>query len=140
MKKKKKNITLNDIIISNEKNSNSNKKKIKELEENILSLKSKINELEKNKDKDKITTLKSGEKIIALVFKSTKGEIHKTISCKNTDTFVRIEEKIYNEYPKYKDYNTYLTVNKGKVIRRFKTIDENKIKDGNTIIINKYDK
>ena len=42
------------------------------------------------------------------------------------------------KYTQYKDYNTYLTVN-GNVIKRFKTIDENKIKDGNTIIINIYD-
>ena len=60
------------------------------------------------------------------------------IPCKNTDTFVKIEEKIYNEYPKYKDYNTYLTVN-GNVIKRFKTLEENGIKSGNIIIVNIYD-
>ena len=115
-----------------------NIKRIKELEEIILSLNSKINKLENNQDKDKVASLKSGEEIVALFFTSEKQDIHRPISCKNTDTFAKIEEKIYNEYPKYKDYNTYLTVN-GNVIKRFKTIDENKIKDGNTIIINIYD-
>ena len=52
-----------------------------------------------------------------------------------TDTFNKIEEKIYNEYPEYKDFNINFTVN-GNKIKRYKTIDENKIKDGNIIIIN----
>jgi len=117
---------------------NSNIKKIKELEETINSLNSKINNLNYNIDKDKITSIKSGEEIIALFFTSINQVVHRPISCKNTDTFVRIEEKIYNEYPQYKDYNTYLTVN-GKVIKRFKTLEENNIKDGNIIIINIYD-
>ena len=127
---------LNDKIKLYENNNNI--KKIKELEEIVLSLNSKINKLENNQDKDKVITLKSGEEIVALFFTSEKQDIHRPISCKNTDTFAKIEEKIYNEYPKYKDYNTYLTVN-GNAIKRFKTIDENKIKDGNTIIINIYD-
>ena len=128
---------LNDKIKLYENNNNI--KKIKELEEIVLSLNSKINKLENNQDKDKVITLKSGEEIVALFFTSEKQDIHRPISCKNTDTFAKIEEKIYNEYPKYKDYNTYLTVN-GNAIKRFKTIDENKIKDGNTIIINIYEK
>ena len=127
---------LNDKIKLYE--NNGDVKKIKELEEIIISLNSKINKLENNTDKDKVTTLKSGEEIVALFFTSEKQDIHRPISCKNTDTFAKIEEKIYNEYPQYKDYNTYLTVN-GNVIKRFKTIDENKIKDGNTIIINIYE-
>ena len=132
----KKNKELNDKIELYE--NNSNRKKIKELEEKILSLTSRINKLENSNDKDKVTTLKSGEKIVALFFTSVNGEIHRPISCKNTDTFAKIEEKIYDENPKYKDYNTYLTFN-GNVIKRFKTIEDNKIEDGNTIIINIYD-
>ena len=127
---------LNDKIKLYE--NNDNVKKIKELEEIIASLNSQINDLKNNTNKDKITNINSGEEIVALFFTSSNQDIHRPISCKNTDTFVKIEEKIYNEYPQYKDYNTYLTVN-GNVIKRFKTIDENKIKDGNTIIINIYD-
>ena len=127
---------LNDKIKLYE--SNDNVAKIKKLEEIIVSLNSQINDLKNNTNKDKITNIKSGEEIVALFFTSANQDIHRPISCKNTDTFVKIEEKIYNEYPQYKDYNTYLTVN-GNVIKRFKTIDENKIKDGNTIIINIYD-
>ena len=88
---------LNDKIKLYENNNNI--KKIKELEEIVLSLNSKINKLENNQDKDKVTTLKSGEEIVALFFTSEKQDIHRPISCKNTDTLAKIEEKIYNEYP-----------------------------------------
>ena len=110
-------------------------KKIKDLEE-IINLKNiEINSLKNNNE---ITYIKPGEKIIAIFFTSNGEDIQRPISCKNTDTFVKIEEQIYNEYPQYKEYNTYLTVN-GNIIDRFKTLNENGIKDGNIIIVNIYD-
>ena len=48
------------------------------------------------------------------------------MACKNTNIIARLEEKLYNEYPNYKDYHTYLTVN-GIVVKRFKTLEENGI-------------
>ena len=114
---------LNDKIKLYE--NNDNEQKIKKLEEIIKSLNSQINDLKNN----------SREEIIAILFKSLDENIQRPISCKMTDTFIQIEEKIYNEYPEYKDFNTYFTVN-GNEIERNKTIDENKIKDGNIIIIN----
>ena len=136
---------LNDKLKICENSNNENNKKIKEMEKKIREMekiiKSKnleINKLKSNNDKNKITNIEAGEEIIAIFFTSVHQDIHRPISCKNTDTFVKIEEKIYNEYPKYKDYNTYLTVN-GNVIKRFKTLEENGIEDGNTIIVNIYD-
>ena len=82
--------------------------------------------------------IKNSQNNINLFFTSISQDIKKSISCKNTDTISKIEEKIYDEYPKYKDYNTYLTGN-GNIIKRFKTIEENGIKEGNNILINKYD-
>ena len=122
---------LNDKLKIYEKNSNDLKALIKLKD-------SEINNLKNNYDKNEITNIKSGEKIIAIFFTSTHQDIHRPISCKSTDVFVKIEEKIYNEYPKYKDYNTYLTVN-GNAIKRFKTLEENGIEDGNIIIVNIYD-
>ena len=60
------------------------------------------------------------------------------MKCKPSDLISRLEEQLYNEYPKYKDYNTYLTVN-GNIIKRFKSLDENGIKNGNSITVNIYD-
>ena len=129
---------LNDKIKIYENTNNENIKKIKEMEKLIKSKNLEINKLKNNNDKNKITSIETEEEIIAIFFTSIHQDIHRPISCKNTDTFVKIEEKIYNEYPKYKDYNTYLTVN-GNVIKRFKTLEENGIEDGNTIIVNIYD-
>ena len=59
---------------------------------------------------------------------------HYAVVCKNTDLFIRLEEKLYNEYPDFKNYETYFEV-KTKRIKRFKTLDENKIKNGDVINI-----
>ena len=130
---------LNDKIKKYENSNYEYIKKIKELEELIKSKNSEINNLKNNNDTNKIVNIESKEEKIAIFFTSVDQNIYRPISCKNTDTFVKIEEKIYNEYPEYKDYNTYLTIN-GNVINRLKTLEENGIKDGNTIIVNIYDK
>jgi chromosome segregation ATPase len=110
---------LNDKqkICENSNNENNKKikemeKKIKEMEKIIKSKNLEINKLKSNNDKNKnkIINIEAGEEIIAIFFTSVHQDIHRPISCKNTDTFAKIEEKIYNEYPKNKDYNTYLTV------------------------------
>ena len=123
--------------LNNEKESLNNR--IKEIE-NLINFKN--NELynlrARLNNNNTILNINPGEQIIAVNFVSLSQDIHKPIACKNTDIVSRLEESLYNDYPKYKDLNTYLTVN-GNVIKRFKTIDENKIKDGNTIIINTYD-
>ena len=52
--------------------------------------------------------------------------INYCLPCKNTDLFVRLEEKLYQDFPQFKDYETYFEV-KTRRIKRFKTLDENKI-------------
>ena len=81
-----------------------------------------------------ITSIKPGEKVISVNFVSQGNQdiFNYSLPCKNTDLFVRLEEKLYNEYPKYKNYETYFEV-KTKRIKRFKTLDENKIKNGDVI-------
>ena len=66
---------------------------------------------------------------------SVDQSIHYPITCNENDSIVKLEEEVYNEYPKYKEFNTFLTVN-GSPIKRFKTIKENGIKKGNAIIVN----
>ena len=55
-----------------------------------------------------------------------------SLPCKNTDLFVRLEEKLNNDYPQLKDKETYFLVN-GNRIKRFKTLDENHIKSNDII-------
>ena len=45
---------------------------------------------------------------------------------------MRLEEKLNNDFPNLKDQETYFIVN-GNRIKRFKTLDENKIKVNDVI-------
>ena len=88
------------------------------------------------KDDIGITSIKPGEVVLAISFVSMGNQDigHYAVVCKNTDLFVRLEEKLYNDYPQFKNYETYFEV-KTKRIKRFKTLDENKIKNGDVINI-----
>ena len=79
--------------------------------------------------------IKPGEKPIAALFISSDQKITYAISCKNTTPFVRIEEKLYEEYPEYKDTENHF-IHNGNEIKRFKTVEENNIKTGKPIILN----
>ena len=83
-----------------------------------------------------VPTLKPGEKIIAINFVSMGIQDigHFNLICKNTDLFIRLEERLYNEFPRFKNYDTFFEV-KGKRIKRFKTIKENKIENNDIINI-----
>jgi hypothetical protein len=126
------------LIIEN----NNLKNLIQKYEITIKSLKDEINkkniEIEKyNLDKqsdDYITSLKPGEKIMCINFVSmgTNDIGHYALACKNTDLFVKLEERLYNDFPQFKNYETYFEVNTRR-IKRFKTLEENNIKNKNII-------
>ena len=106
-------------------------------------LKIKLQNIERNIQKyatdkygDNIIT-KPGERLLAINFMPLDQSFIKPMICKNTDTLAMLEQKIYNEYTQFKEYHTYLTVG-GELIKRFKTIDENGIKDSSSIVINFY--
>ena len=81
-----------------------------------------------------ITELKEGEVIISVVFVSMgRQDIQNySLPCKNTDLFVDLERQLYEDYPEYKNYETYFEVNTRRILR-FKTIEENNIRS-NAII------
>ena len=60
--------------------------------------------------------------------------INYAMACKNTDLFIKLEERLYNDFPKYKNYQTFFKVDV-KGILRFKTIEENGIKNNDIISI-----
>ena len=51
---------------------------------------------------------------------------------------MRLEEQLYEEYPEYKEFDVYFTV-KGDKIKRFKSIEENKLKNKDKILLNIFD-
>ena len=60
-------------------------------------------------------------------FLSTNNEINYPIVWGETDLISRPEEELYNEFPHFKEFNTFLTC-KCIALNRFKTIKENNIK------------
>ena len=115
------------------------KNKIKSLENDLIKKNNEIQQLlsqNNNKDKYEITSIKPGEKIMSINFVSMGNQEigHYGLVCKNTDIFVREEERLYEDFPNFKKYETYFEVN-GKRIKRFQTLSENNIKDKDIINI-----
>ena len=94
-----------------------------------------ISQLNKKND-NSVTSIKPGERIIAVNFVSmgTNDIGHYSLICKNTELFVRLEERLYEDFPQFKNYETFFEVNTRR-IKRFKTLDENNIKSKDLINI-----
>ena len=116
------------------------KDKIKKLENELNKKNKEIQQLlEKNKNikvKFKISSINTGEEIIGLNFVSMGNQDigHYNLVCKNVDLFVRLEERLYEDFPQSKEYETYFEVN-GKRIKRFKSLEQNNIKTNDIINI-----
>ena len=67
--------------------------------------------------------------IMCVNFISSDQNVHFAASCLKTDTFAEIEEKLYKQYPQYRETNNSFLAN-GTQVLRFKTIAENKIGNG----------
>ena len=76
--------------------------------------------------------------LMTVIFYSTDHKIHYSLICKKTDKFMNLENKLYEIYPKYKEFENYFLVN-GQKINRFKTLEENKIKNSQVITLTQYD-
>ena len=59
---------------------------------------------------------------------------HYSLACKNTDRFIKLEEKLNDDFKQLNNYETYFMVN-GQRIKRFKTLDENNIKSNDIVTI-----
>ena len=62
-------------------------------------------------------------------FISSDQNVHYAVACLKRNTFAEIEEKLYQQYPKYRETNNSFLAN-GTEVLRFKTISENKIGNG----------
>ena len=74
--------------------------------------------------------------IIVVTFISTDGRINHGIQCLKTDLFAEVEEKLYKIYNTFRETNNIFIVN-GNIIKRFKTMSENNIKNGDKIQLQK---
>ena len=76
----------------------------------------------------------SGEKIMSIIFMSFDKNIICSFICKNTDIFNILENKFYEKYSKYKGFDNIFYSN-GRKIDKYKSLDENKIKNNDIITI-----
>ena len=131
-------------MIKEEKIKNENlNKKIKELQNmsnnnlkkaNIIELQ---NEIELFK---KYCNFSELEKLISIRFISSDQDIDYPIITKNSDKFLKLENILYDKYPKYMETENYFLVG-GKKIFRNKTLEQNNIKNNDiiTLVINTLD-
>ena len=99
------------------------------------------------KDKnEEINNLKSrfpfelgeNEELMSVIFISTDSSIHHSIICKNTDLFTKIEEQLYQNYPKYRYLENYFVANGNKIIK-YISMKENNIKNSDVIELHIFD-
>ena len=146
MKKENDELIIRIELLKNNSNNNINYNYIqnKDKNENIISLMKqlkikddKINELKEINKKNPFN-LKSGEKLMTVIFQSYDSSINYALICKNTDKFSKIENMLYDKYPEYLENENYFTVN-GIKINKSKTMEQNNIKFSDNIILNVYD-
>ena len=121
---KQQNINLNNQFIQNDSN-DSNK---------IIQLYNKIEDLNE-KLKRAPYILEENEKLISVIFTSIDESLYYSMICKNTDTIQDLEKDLYKEYPDFSLNENYF-VCKGKVVNKFETFKNHKIKNGDIIILN----
>ena len=115
----------NNIIIQNYKNI------INQKEQELNNLKSKI---QNNNISSKINYIDIN-RMMTVNFISMDSKIHFAIPCLDTDTFAEVEEKLYKQFPEYRETNNNFLAN-GEQVLRFKTIKENKIGNGLPVTMN----
>ena len=84
-------------------------------------------------------TFQIDEHIIVIRFISSPDQkINITISARDTDNFIKCKEKLYDEYPELKNKNIYFISN-GNIIKQNATLEENRIKNSDVIVICEVD-
>ena len=128
--------------IQNLKNNNQSMNMIKQLENEIKNKDNEINrlknELEKANNNQNYNNVNRNQ-LLSVFFQHPNYNY--SVVCAKTDTFAEAEEKFYKEFPELsKEFpelrntnNAYLV--NGNQVLRFKTIEENKIKNGYPVLL-----
>ena len=81
--------------------------------------------------------LEEGEVLMSIIFISSDQNLHYSVICKNTDEFYKIESQLYKKYPEYTENENFFILN-GKKINRYKTLEQNGVKNNDIIILNEF--
>ena len=60
--------------------------------------------------------------------------INYSMICRTKELFVTLEKRLYHDFPKYRDVETFFMV-RGNKILRFKTLEENNIRNNDIILL-----
>ena len=142
---------LNDIInilkLENKDNKANMQIEINKLKEKIKILEKELDNKNKEiqnyilqlqnfgENKNQINKNEDNNFSVTFMTKDSQDILNHSITCKKNDLFVRLEERLYNDYPKYKNYETFFVVNDKKIFR-FKTLEENNIVNNDIISLN----
>ena len=124
-------VKRNIQLISQEEKKLFNKEKMNSKNNTNKKVKNEIIQKEQNKNI-------LDNQIISVIFNSSDGKINYSIPCKKSDKFYKIEDLLYDEYPEFRDSDNYFIVN-GKKIKRFRTLEENKIKNSDVLLLMKIE-
>jgi len=79
--------------------------------------------------------LEKNEKLLSVLVQSVDQNIRLPIICKNTDSFSKLDNEIIKIYPKFSFANYYYLCNGTAIVNKSQTLEQNKIKNGDILIL-----
>ena len=126
----KQKLTINELqnkLNSYNTNINNYQNIINQKDLELNNLRMQLNNMKNNIQSNKV--LFDINDMMTVNFISMDQTVHFAIPCLKTNTFAEIEEKLYKQYPQYRETNNSFLAH-GSQVLRFKTIAENKIGNG----------
>ena len=80
--------------------------------------------------------LSKGEKLMSVIFISSKKDLMYSIICKNTDIFNKLVNILYKKYPMHMNSDNFFICN-AKKVNEYQTLENNGIEDHAIIVLNR---
>ena len=138
------NARIKELETSKQNENQMNLNKIKELENKIIQkdnelnqlkmqlMNANINNLNLNVNNQQNNNIQNIDKCVTFI--SSDQRIFYGIPCSGNSTFAEVEEKLYQQFPEYRETNNNFLIN-GKQILRFKTINDNNAGTGFPVML-----
>ena len=130
------NISKNNSFNNFNNNSNNNNNYL--INKDFNQNNTKNNFIEKRNIEKLLVLTKETKDVITLHFQSNDQSLNLDVRCKNSDKFNIIVNKIFEIEPKYIEDGVYFLCN-GNKINEYKTVKDNQLKDGDSIILQTID-